>query len=76
MFGMPREQLNELKKKYPVGTKIRLISMPQEPNPVPRGTIGTVTGIDDLGTIHMNWNTHSTLGLVVGIDKFEIVENE
>lgn len=76
MFGIPIDKLNELKQKYPVGTRLRLISMPQEPNPVPRGTLGTVTGIDDLGTIHVNWDNHSTLGIVIDVDKFEIVEKE
>jgi hypothetical protein len=76
MFGLSNERLKELKEKYPVGTRVKCISMPQEPHPVPRGTIGTVTGVDDLGTIHVHWDNHSALGLVIDVDKFEIVDQK
>ena len=58
----------------PAGTRVRYISMPQEPYPVPSGTIGTVTCVDDIGTIRVNWDNHSSLGLVPDVEQFEIVE--
>ena len=39
----------------------------------PSGTIGTVTCVDDIGTIHMMWNNGSSLGLVPD-DEFVIVK--
>ena len=47
--------LENLRKQYPVGTKIQLISMRNEKYPILPGTIGEVTHIDDLGSIHMKW---------------------
>ena len=35
---------------------------------VPPGTLGEVTMVDDAGTIHTNWSTGSSLGLIEGID--------
>lgn len=61
-----------LRKIYPPGTKIKLIKMEDVQAP-PSGTIGTVTCVDDIGTIHMKWNNGSSLGLVPD-DEFVIVK--
>ena len=37
------------------------------------GTIGTITNIDDAGTIHVKWETGSSLGLIPSIDVFEVI---
>ncbi len=34
------------------------------------GDLGTVDHVDDLGTIHVNWDNGSHLGLVPGEDKW------
>jgi len=34
----------------------------------PAGTKGTVVHVDDIGTIHIAWETGSTLGVVPGVD--------
>lgn len=41
---------------------------------VPAGTIGIVTNVDYIGTIHMAWETGSSLGLIPEVDEFEIVD--
>lgn len=61
-----------LRKAYPPGTKIQLIMMDDAQAP-PSGTIGTVTCVDDIGTIHMKWNNGSSLGLVLD-DEFAMVK--
>lgn len=65
-------KVKELREKYPSGTWIRLISMDDEQAP-PKGTIGIVTLVDDMGNIHVNWSTGSTLGLVPEEDEFEVI---
>ena len=42
----------------------------------PPGTIGTVDFIDDAGTIHMSWETGSSLGLIPETDSFEVIKEE
>ena len=62
-----------MKEKYPAGTKIRCIEMNDSFHPVPSGTVGTVDHVDDAGTIHMRWENGSSLGLIEGEDRFEVV---
>ena len=38
------------------------------------GTRGTIIGIDDSGKILMNWETGSSLSLIVGVDEFTILK--
>lgn len=70
---MKDEQVKMIKQKYPSGTRIRLIYM-NDNYAVPKGTIGTVDYVDDLGQIQMNWDNGSSLALIYGIDKFEKLE--
>lgn len=51
------------KEQYPKGTRLELISM-EDPQAVPPGTRGTVQFVDDIGSIHMNWDNGRTLALV------------
>lgn len=67
-----RDQIQELKKEYPEGTRLRVDNM-QDPRPVPAGTLGTVFHVDDLGQIHVRWDNGSTLALIQSIDRFEKV---
>lgn len=41
--------------------------------PIPPGTKGTVTYVDDMGQIGVNWDTGSSLALVPGEDSFSKV---
>ena len=65
------EQVEYLKALLPVGTRLMLKKMPNDPNPIPEGTTGTVTGIDGLGTIRMQWDNGRALALVPNVDEFE-----
>ena len=65
--------LENLRKQYPVGTKIQLISMRNEKYPVLPRTVGVVTHIDDAGSIHMRWENGSSLALIPEIDSFQTV---
>lgn len=59
-----------IEKKYPVGSIIELIEMDDMQAP-PTGTKGTVTHIDSIGQIHVNWENGCGLSLVPGVDKFK-----
>ena len=65
-------ELEMLRQKYPIGTKIRLTQM-QDPYPVPSGTVGEVALIDDCGNIHVNWENGRSLAIIEGVDDFEVV---
>ena len=66
------KELTALREKYPTGTIVKLISMNDVQSP-PVGTIGEVTMIDDMGSIHVNWQNGSTLALIPNVDSWEIL---
>ncbi len=65
--------IERIKKLYTTGTKVKCLKM-EDDYPVKPGTIGEVEFVDDMGTIHVNWSDGRNLGLVVGVDDFELVE--
>lgn len=67
------EEISRLKKEYPAGTRIRLLKMEDAYTKIPLGTLGTVTGVDDIGTIHCQWDNGSSLGVAYGEDECEKV---
>ncbi len=67
-----REKIEELREKYPAGTRVVLDQM-DDPQSPPAGTSGTVRCVDDMGDIHVAWNTGSSLALVPGVDRFHTV---
>ena len=71
-----KSYLAQLRKQYPVGTKIQLISMRDEKYPILPGTIGEVTHIDDMGSLHMKWQNGSSLALISEVDSFKVVAAE
>lgn len=46
-------QAQRYKEAYPPGTRIMLLGMGNDPNPVESGTRGTVRVVDDIGTLHL-----------------------
>ena len=77
MIKFPNKNyLAQLRKQYPIGTKIQLISMRDEKYPILPGTIGEVTHIDDMGSIHMKWQNGSSLALIPEVDSFKVLEAE
>lgn len=62
-----------LKEHYPKGTRIRLDSMGDDPRPIEPGTMGTVRLVDDMGTIHCDFDNGRRMGIIPGEDSFHIV---
>lgn len=58
------------KETYPKGTLIKVVSMVQDPRPVPSGTKGFVLTVDDMCTIHCRFENGRHLGLIPGVDRF------
>lgn len=68
---LSREEIKDLKETYTKGMRLECIRMPEEKYPVPKGTKGTVILVDDAGTIHVQWDNGSSLGLIPNVDKFK-----
>ena len=72
MFGVTESQLKRLRIQFPEGTRVQLISM-DDPHGVPEGTLGEVQFVDDAGQIHVKWENGSSLALIPGADRFQIL---
>ena len=67
--GFPSRKIIEaLKVEYPVGARVELLQMNDAFAP-PIGTKGTVRGIDDAGSILVDWDNGSRLNVAYGEDK-------
>ena len=67
------EQLKRLREAYPAGTRVELVQMDDAQAP-PTGTRGTVTGVDDTGSLLVNWDNGSGLNVIWGVDVVRKVE--
>ena len=59
------------------GDRIRLLQMPDDPDPIPVGSTGTVTQVTEgpLGQIQVDWDDSGrSLSLVPGVDRFAVIE--
>lgn len=65
-----RKQAEMYKERFPEGTRILLLNMGADPNPVKGGTRGTVRFVDDIGTVHCAFDNGRTLGMIPGEDNF------
>ena len=72
---MDKKQVERLREQYPQGTRVELIRM-DDPQAPPVGTKGTVIGVDDIGTIHVKWDTGSSLGIAYGADACRVLVGE
>ena len=75
MKNISKELLEDLRERYPKGTRVELVRMEDGQAP-PVGTKGTVTCVDDIGTIHVKWDTGSTLGIAYGEDQCRVLVGE
>ena len=62
-----------MEKTQLIGKRIRINHM-EDILPVPDGTEGTITGIDDLNQIQVQWDNGSTLSIIEEIDNFDILD--
>ena len=69
-------QAQRYREAYPPGTRIMLLSMGNDPNPVESGTRGTVRAVDDIGTLHCDFDNGRSLGVVPGEDSFRMLTDE
>lgn len=68
MKKISKETLAKLREKYPTGTRVELVYMDDPYTKLTAGDKGTVRCVDDMGTIHINWDCGSSLGAVYGVD--------
>ena len=64
MMRFPNKQeVERVRRMYPAGTRVELVAM-DDPQAPPAGTLGTVLGIDDTGSLLMRWDNGSGLNVI------------
>lgn len=69
-------QAERFKEEYPPGTRILLLHMGDDSRPVEDNMRGTVGFVDDMGTIHCDFDNGRSLGIVPGEDSFRKLTGE
>ena len=71
-----RETVERLRNEYPQGTRVELISMDDPYSRLKPGDRGTVSCVDDIGTIFVHWDCGSGLGIAYGEDRVRKIMDE
>jgi Domain of unknown function (DUF4314) len=56
-----------------IGKRIELVDCTDEFTPMTPGSKGTISYIDDIGTVFVDWDNGSRLGLIPGLDKWKYI---
>ena len=72
---LSRETIQALRDRYKPGTRVELLRMDDVQAP-PIGTRGNVTGVDDIGSIMVNWDNGSGLSVAYGEDLCKVVSDD
>lgn len=62
-----KDTVERIRREYPAGTRVELVRMDDAQAP-PAGTLGTVLGVDDTGSLLMRWDNGSGLNVIYGED--------
>ena len=63
-----RSVVEYIRETYPKGTRVELIHMDDPYTRLKKGDQGTVSCVDDTGTVFVDWDNGSSLGVVYGVD--------
>lgn len=63
-----REIVEQVRREYPVGTRVELLKMADKQAPTV-GTKGTVRGVDDAASLIVDWDNGCGLNVVFNEDK-------
>lgn len=68
-MNFPNQKIvDRIRREFPAGCRVELLQMDDVQAP-PIGTIGTVIGVDDTGSIMVRWDNGSGLNVVYGEDR-------
>lgn len=63
-----KETVDLLRRKFPNGERVELVRMDDPYSKLIPGDQGTVTFVDDIGTVFVNWDCGSSIGVAYGVD--------
>ena len=75
-MAMSRGRIEFYKEHYPHGTRVQIDSMGDDPELVSNGTKGTVSFVDDIGTLHVEFDNGRSLGICPEVDSFHKITEQ
>ena len=69
-----RDLVRRMKEQYPPGTRIEVNFIGDDSRPIAPRTKGTVRIVDDMGTVHCDFDNGRRLGLIPGEDAFHVIK--
>lgn len=58
-----------------IGKRVYLVNCTDEFTLLKNGDLGTVAYIDDTGTVFVDWDNGSKLGLIPGLDQWKVLHD-
>ena len=71
-----QETVAAVQAQYPRGTRVELIQMDDPHTTLRPGDRGRVMFVDGTGTVHIAWDSGSTLGAVYGVDAIRKLQEQ
>lgn len=76
MIDFPKREIVEmLRDQFKPGTRVELLCMDDVQAP-PIGTKGTVIGVDDIGSIMVQWDNGTGLSIAYGEDACRVIDSK
>ena len=75
-MAMSRGRIEVYKEHYPRGTRVQLDQMGDDPCPVSEGTKVTVVAVDDIGSLHVEFDNGRALGICPEVDSFHKISEQ
>ena len=73
MIFPSKEIVEQVRRQYPIGTRVELLKMDDIQAP-PVGTKGMVTGVDDTASLLVAWDNGSHLNVIYGEDEVRKIQ--
>ncbi len=67
---LTKEEVAILRLRYPEGSRLVLDFMGDEPCPLPAGSVGIVTEVDNEGAIHCEFRCGRNIRILPEVDRF------
>ena len=75
MNGFPSKEIVErIRQRYPKGARVELVYMNDPYTKLKSGDRGTVSFVDDIGTVFVKWDNGSGLGVAYGEDTIRTID--
>lgn len=63
--------IERIRADFPIGSRVMMVYSADPLTPIDGGIEGIVSSVDDIGTIHIDWDNGSRFGVILGENVIE-----